>query len=134
MFSKTLNLAFLSFSIDLPSLNHSNVTFGAPLAWHMSFPVPPLSLADFDSSGESLMIGLSGNKKLFYLEGLRELGKYFNLRLTRRKSFSFISTGVSLGTPLLAKHMNIPASLMVAFCMDKTDPFTVVSTVALEPE
>ena len=62
---------------------------------------------------------------MFYLEGLRELGKYFNLRLTRRKSFSFISTGVSLGTPLLA---------MVAFCMDKTDPFTVVSTVALEPE
>ena len=78
------------------------------------------------------MIGLSGNKKLFYLEGLRELGKYFNLRLTRRKSFSFISTGFSLGTPLLAKHMNIPASLMVAFCMDKTDPFVVVSTVARE--
>ena len=35
---------------------------------------------------------------------------------------------------MLAKHMNIPASLMVAFCMDKTDPFSVVSTEALEPE
>ena len=70
----------------------------------------------------------------FNLEGLRELGKYSNLRLTKRKSFPLFSTGFSLGTPLLAKHMNIPASLMVAFCMDKTDPFTVVSTVALEPE
>ena len=60
------------------------------------------------------------------------MGKYFNLRLTSKKSFSLISNGFPLGTPLLAKHMNIPASLMVAFCMDKTDPFVVVSTVARE--
>lgn len=44
---------------DLPSLDQENVTFGAPLARHINFPMPPLLLAAFAICGDMSMTGFS---------------------------------------------------------------------------
>ncbi len=46
-----------------PSRDQVKVTFGAPCALQINLPVEPLSLPDFESSGERSIIGLSVDRK-----------------------------------------------------------------------
>ncbi len=50
-----------------PSRDQVKVTFGAPCALQINLPFEPLSLADFEISGERSIIGLSVDREQIFL-------------------------------------------------------------------